>query len=127
MLIIKRFWKIAIVTVVSLNILHIYYFDALSVEMVVLTQKNRGQFFSKCDCRKNDHIFVKKQISSDTSDLYEVFSTFANLNYTVKETELDELVCGVYETLRTSMRQFFECPISCRPAAQKLNKNWTFC
>ena len=43
--------------------------------------------------------------SNDKSDLYEVSPTWNNSKYTVKEQELDELVCGVYETLRRGRHQ----------------------
>ena len=105
MLIIKRFWKIAIVLVVSLNILHMYYSDTPKLKTAHVEQKTRYRLFSKCDCRRNDHIFVNKQIASDNSDLYEVTTTFNSSSYTVKETELDELVCGAYETLRRGRHQ----------------------
>ena len=70
------------------------------------SNNNNYKYFSNCNCRRNDHIsIVKEQTSSENSDLYVVRSTLNNTNYIVKETELDELVCGVYETLRRGRHQ----------------------
>jgi hypothetical protein len=56
---------------------------------------------SKCECRTNEDIYLKRQ----NSGLYAVTSTLNNSNYNAIEAELDELVCGVYETLRRGRHQ----------------------
>jgi hypothetical protein len=63
------------------------------------------QFHSKCDCRKNENITLYKQNVIENSTLYDVVSTLNNFYYTVKEDQLDDLVCGAYETLRRGHHQ----------------------
>ena len=79
-----------------------------------ISSQNTKKLVSKCECRRNELIiFSKKSLnkssninqSNDKSDLYEVSPTWNNSKYTVKEQELDELVCGVYETLRRGRHQ----------------------
>ena len=60
------------------------------------------QILSKCDCRRNESIDIENQ---NIYDLYEVSSALNNSKYTVKVQEIDELVCGVYETLRRGHHQ----------------------
>jgi hypothetical protein len=93
-----------VVAVVSLAFLYIYDFDTINSNTVhagkaiknVLSQKPGYQYSSKCDCRRGDLISLNYK---QDSDLYEVTSTLKNL------TELDELTCGVYETLRRGRGQ----------------------
>ena len=90
----------------SSNIVKI--FEAISSQNIgkKYSNYNKYKYFSNCNCRRNDHIsIVKEQTSSENSDLYVVRSILNNTNYIVKETELDELVCGVYETLRRGRHQ----------------------
>ncbi len=60
------------------------------------------QYKTNCGCRKNDLVFLNIK---NSTNLYEVSSRMNNLSYIVKENELDELVCGVYETLRRGRHQ----------------------
>jgi len=74
-------------------------FDKKSSKMPVY------QFHSKCGCRKNENITVYKQNVIKNSTLYDVVSTLNSFYYTVKEDQLDDLVCGAYETLRRGRHQ----------------------
>ncbi len=99
-----------VVAVVSLAFLYIYDFDTVNSNTVyfgkiiknVTSQKPGYQYSSKCECRRGELIFLNY---NQDSDLYEVTSTLKNLTYSVEESELDELTCGVYETLRRGRGQ----------------------
>jgi len=91
---------------VLLGLLTLLYF--IDFEAINLGERNKTSTWpklkhlsSKCGCRKNEDIFLNRQ----NSGLFAVTSTLNNYNYTVKEAELDELVCGVYETLRRGHHQ----------------------
>jgi len=93
-------------SIVILGLLTLLYF--IDFEAINLGDRNKtstwpkfNHLVSKCDCRKNEEIFLKRQ----NFGLYAVTSTLNNSNYTVKESELNELVCGVYETLRRGRNQ----------------------
>jgi len=93
-------------SIVILGLLTILYF--IDFKVINLGDRNTistwlkfDHLVSKCDCRKNEDIFLKRQ----NFGLYSVTSTLNNSNYTVKESELNELVCGVYETLRRGRNQ----------------------
>ncbi len=80
----------------------------------------KHKFFSKCECRRNESFILsnsnlnkisnksqtkENEISKEESGLYEFDSSLKNVNYIVKERELNDLVCGVYETLRRGRHQ----------------------
>jgi len=97
-------WKrFSIVILGLLTLLYFIDFEAINLgeRNKISTRLKLNHLFSKCDCRKNEIIFVNRQ----NSGLFAVTSTLNNYNYTVKEAELDELVCGVYETLRRGRHQ----------------------
>ena len=62
------------------------------------------EYSSKCECRRNEKISILNQ-QNFSKKSYQVRSTQNNLKYTVKGQEIDELVCGVYETLRRGRHQ----------------------
>ncbi len=99
-----------ILKIVIAGLLTLFYFIGFEPNDLLIRNKedptkNFKQYMPKCDCQKNDLIFVNKQNSIDKPGWYEVTSTFTDKNYIVKETELDELVCGIYETLRRGRHQ----------------------
>ena len=100
-----RFRRRFLIVLVGLLTL-LYFFDFK--KSINLADKNktskwpkRNYLSSKCDCRKNEDILLLRH----NSGLYAVTSTLKNSNYNVKEAELDELVCGLYETLRRGRHQ----------------------
>ncbi len=110
MLISNRLRVFLVVAVVLLAFFYIYDFETTYSNTVhvgnviknLLSQRPGYQYSSKCECRRGDLIFLNYK---QDSDLYEVTSTLKNLAYSVEETELDELTCGVYETLRRGRGQ----------------------
>jgi len=95
--------KFSIVLVCLLTLLYFFDFETINLGDIKKTSTRRklNHLSSKCDCRKNEDIILNRQ----NPDFYTVTSTLNNSKYNVKETELDELVCGVYETLRRGRRQ----------------------
>ncbi len=89
--------KFSTVLVCLLTLL--YFLDFVSINLgdkdKTSTRRKLNHLSSKCDCRKTEDIFVNRQ----NPDFYAVTSTLKNSKYNVKKTELDKLVCGVYETL----------------------------
>ncbi len=109
MLIKYKFNKFLKAVFLGLVFLIVYYFGIIKFKLehsgftANKKQPHRSghQYYTNCDCRKNDLVFLNKQ----KTNLYEVSSSMNNSNYIVKENELDELVCGVYETLRRGRHQ----------------------
>jgi hypothetical protein len=95
--------KFSIVLVGLLTLLYFFDFETINLGDInkTSTRHTVNHLSSKCDCRKNEEIFLNRQ----NPDFYAVTSTLNNSKYNVKETELDELVCGVYETLRRGRHQ----------------------
>ena len=63
-----------------------------------MSKSNSNKISNKSQTKENE-------ISKEESGLYEFDSSLKNVNYIVKERELDDLVCGVYETLRRGRHQ----------------------
>jgi len=113
--------KAAIVIAGLLTLLYLIDFEKIS-----FSDKERNtldfkyKFFSKCECRRNESFILSQsnlnkisnksqanenEISAGKSGLYEFISSLKNFKYIVKEQELDDLVCGVFETLRRGRHQ----------------------
>ena len=128
----RLWWKFTFLIVGLLTLLFFVDFGTLSLNTKNMgriiksissqnTIESKYKLFSKCECRRNETVMLSKKslnkrsnknqsneykISNENSDLYEVTSTLNSFNnYIVKEQELDELICGVYETLRRGRHQ----------------------
>jgi hypothetical protein len=94
-------FSIALVGILTL----LFFIDFNAINLIYRNRTSKwsklNNLSSECDCRKNEDILLKRK----NSGLYTVTSTLNNSNYVVKEAELDELVCGVYDTLRRGRHQ----------------------
>jgi len=113
MMFIHRQYKIAVLILSSLTFFYFIQFDTIksttAFKRRIFDKKSSKlpvyEFHSKCGCRKNENITLYKHNVIENSSLYDVISTLNNFYYTVKEDELDDLVCGTYETLRRGRHQ----------------------